>query len=234
MGRSAFRRMVSCVLMLAFPVSLFAADSSTAMLYAHGAAWINGSHVPASSAIFTGDLLQTRFDSGANINAPGSAITVLGDSLVEFEGSALKVERGAVAVATSTRIAATAGDVQVAPASSTWTEYNLSDVDGTVRIIATKGDLIVSDDNGSVTLPQGQQTTRDAQPDQSAKTDASDNKSGKKKNKKQDGAAPGATGGLLNSTAAIAVGLGAAAGAGLAIWAITGSGENPVSPSTIK
>jgi hypothetical protein len=52
------------------------------MLYARGAAWLNGSHVPASSAIFNGDLLQTRSDSGANITAPGSTITVLGDSLV--------------------------------------------------------------------------------------------------------------------------------------------------------
>jgi hypothetical protein len=91
MGMAAFRKMVSCVLLLCFPASLWAADSGAAMLYTHGAAWLNGAHVPASSAIFTGDLLQTRSDSGANINAPGSSITVLGDSLVQFEGSSLKV-----------------------------------------------------------------------------------------------------------------------------------------------
>ena len=32
MGRSAFRGMVSCVLMILFPGSLFAADSNAAML----------------------------------------------------------------------------------------------------------------------------------------------------------------------------------------------------------
>lgn len=234
MGRSAFRRMVSCVLLVGFPFSLFAADSGTAMLYAHGAAWINGSHVPSSSAIFSGDLLQTRFDSGANINAPGSAITVLGDSLVQFEGSSLKVEHGAVTVATSKRTATTAGDVQVSPVSSAWTEFNVSDVDGTVRIVASKGDLIVTDETGSVTLPQGQQTTRDEQPDQTAKSDNPDGKSGKKKKKKQEGAAPGATGGALNSPLAIGLGVGAAATAGLAIWVFTGSGEEPVSPSTMR
>ena len=96
MGMSAFRRMVSCVLLLILPASLFAADSDAAMLYANGAAWVNGSHVPNSSAIFSGDLVQTRSDSAASIHAPGSSITVLADSLVQFEGVSLKVEHGGV------------------------------------------------------------------------------------------------------------------------------------------
>ncbi len=86
MGSSAFRRIVSCLLLLIVPASLFAADSAAAMLYANGAAWVNGSHVPTSSAIFAGDMVQTRSDSAVNINASGSTITVLGDSLVQFEG----------------------------------------------------------------------------------------------------------------------------------------------------
>src|ERR1700683_3209277 len=101
MGMSAFRRMVSCVLLLMVPGSLLAADTGAAMLYADGAAWLNGSHVPKSSAIFAGDLVQTRSDSAANIHAPGSSITVLGDSLVQFEGSSLEVERGGVRVSPS-------------------------------------------------------------------------------------------------------------------------------------
>src|SRR6202167_530734 len=97
MGMSAFRRMASCVLLIV-PVTLFAADPGAAMLYADGAAWLNGSHIPNSSAIFAGDLVQTRSDSAANIHAPGSSITVLGDSLVKFEGDSLKVEHGGVSV----------------------------------------------------------------------------------------------------------------------------------------
>src|SRR5579863_5392539 len=157
MGISALRRMVSCVLLMGIPASSFAADTgAAAMLYTHGAAWINGAHVPASSAIFNGDLLQTRSDSGANINAPGSSITILGDSLVQFQGSSLKVEHGSVDVATSKGVATTVGDVRVAPASSSWTEFNVTDVDGTVKIAANKGDLTITDDSGTVTLPQGQ------------------------------------------------------------------------------
>src|ERR1700747_59932 len=102
MGKSAFRGVVSYVLLFLFPGSLFGADSSAAMLYTHGAAWVNGAHVPRpSSAIFSGDLLQTRSDSVANINEPGSSITVLSDSLVEFEGASVDIQHGGVTVSTS-------------------------------------------------------------------------------------------------------------------------------------
>jgi hypothetical protein len=226
MGIASFRKMVSCLLLLAFPVSLVASDSEAGMLYTHGAAWINGVHVPASSAIFSGDLLQTRSDSGASINAAGSSINILGDSLVQFEGSSLKLEHGGVDVATSKGVATTAGDVRVAPSTNSWTEFNVTDIDGTVRIAARKGDLTVTDDTGTVTLAQGQQTTRDEQSDQSTSSDKTD----KKKDKKRGGGAPpAAAGGVLSSTGAV-IG-GTAAIGGVAIWILTRS-DNPVSPSS--
>jgi hypothetical protein len=216
---SAFRKMVSCVLLLLFPASMFAADSGAAMLYSNGTAWLNGVHVPRSSAIFSGDLVQTRPGSVANINAPGSAITVVGDSLVQFEGTSLKVEHGGVAVSTSRSVAATAGEVKVAPASNAWTEFNVTDVDGTVRIAARKGDLSITDGNGTVMLAQGQETTRD-------ETSESD----KKKDKKRGtGAAPAAGGGILNSP--LAIGIGAAAIVGVTTWVLI-KNDNPVSPSS--
>ena len=222
MGMAAFRKLVSCVLLLILPGSLMAADSGAAMLYADGAAWLNGNSVPKSSAIFSGDLVQTRSDSGASIHAPGSSITVLGDSLVQFEGASLKVEHGGVAVATSKAMVTTAGDVRVEPASSTWTEFNVTDTDGTVRIVARKGDLKITDDQGTTTLQQGQDTTRDEQSDQT------DNSKKKSKKKQGVGAAPAAGGGLLDSP--IAVGIGGAAVLGITIWVLVKS-DNPLSPA---
>jgi|SRR5277367_885421 len=224
MGMSAFRRMVSCVLLLAFPSSLLAADSSAAMLYANGAAWVNGSHAPNSSAIFSGDMVQTRSDSAASINAPGSSITVLADSMVQFEGATLKVEHGGVTVSTSKELAASAGDVIVAPASPAWTEFNMTDVDGTVRISARKGDVKITDDKGTVLLAQGQETTRNDQSDQS---DGSDGKKKNKKGNSNSGAAPAAGGGILNSP--VALGVGAAAIVGVTAWVLIRN-DNPVSP----
>jgi hypothetical protein len=217
MGGSAFRKLVCCVLVISFPALMFAADNSAAMLYTHGTAWVNGAHVPrASSSIFSGDLLQTRSDSVANINSPGSTITVFSDSLVQFEGSSLRIEHGGVTVSTSKGIGTTVGDIRVLPLSSSWTEFNVIDVDGTVRIAARKGDVSVSDGSGSVTLAQGQETTREQSSDQSDK-DQPDK--GKKKNKKQaPGAVPGASGGALNSP--VAVGIGAGAIVGVTAWVL--------------
>jgi hypothetical protein len=227
MGKSAFRGMVSCVLMILFPGSLFAADSNAAMLYTNGAAWVNGAHVPrSSSAIFQGDLLQTRSDSVANINQSGSSITVLSDSLVQFEGVSVDIQHGGVTVSTSKGIAATAGDVKVTPASNAWTEFNVSDIDGTVRIHASKGDLTISDGKEVATLQQGQDTTRDESTDN---TDQNGKKKGKNK-KRATGAVPAAGGGILSSP--YAVGIGGAAVLGITTWVlIKNGGDNPASPA---
>src|ERR1700727_1379625 len=101
MSQSGFRRVVSCVLLLIFPASMFAVDSNAAMLYTRGAAYVNGSHVPGSSAIFSGDLLQTPANAMAHINEPGSSITILSDSLVRFEPAAVDIEHGGGAGSTS-------------------------------------------------------------------------------------------------------------------------------------
>jgi hypothetical protein len=220
MGRSAFRGLVSSVLVVLFPIVSFAAESTPAMLYTNGAAWINGAHVPRPSlAIFSGDLLQTRSDSVAHINGSGSSVTVLADSLVQFEGSSVRINHGGVAVSTSKQMGTTAGDVKVTPASNDWTEFNVTDFDGTVRIAARKGDLLVSDGQNTVTLPQGQETTRD---------ETTPDSSGKKKKKQQAGAPAAATGGILNSPWAI--GAGAVAVGGVATWVLIKNDE-PASPA---
>jgi hypothetical protein len=226
MGKSAFRGLVSCVLMVLFPGSLFAADSNAAMLYTNGAAWVNGAHVPRSaSSIFSGDLLQTRSDSVANINQSGSSITVLSDSLVEFEGASVDIQHGGVTVSTSKEVAATAGDVKVMPASNAWTEFNVSDLDGKVRIFARKGNLTISDGQSVVTLAQGQDTTRD----ESSGTADQTNQNGKKKKKKlAAGAVPAASGGILSSP--YAIGIGAGAIVGVTTWVLI-KNDNPASPT---
>ena len=224
MGKSALRGMVSCVLMILFPYSLFAADSNAAMLYVNGAAWVNGAHVPRpSSAIFSGDLVQTRRDSVANINEPGASITVLSDSLVQFGGSSLKIEHGGVTVATSKGVGTVAGDVKVTPASNAWTEFNVTDVDGTVRIAARKGDLTIFDGSQTTTLAQGQETTR-----QETSDETTDQNGKKHKRKEAGGAVPGATGGVLSSPYAIGIGAGAITAVG--IWVLTRP-DNPASPA---
>lgn len=220
MGQSVSRCVVCCVLMILLPFSLFAADTGAAMVYTNGAAWINGGNIPSSSsAIFTGDLLQTRSDSVANINEPGSSITVLADSLVKFQGTSLEIEHGAVTVSTSRGVSTIAGNVKVTPSLQTWTEFNVTDVDGTVRIAARKGDLVVSNGKETSTLAQGQETS----------VDESSGKGNHKGKGTQSGATTGASGGVLNSP--WAVGAGGAVGTYFLVRWVIMPQEDPASPS---
>jgi hypothetical protein len=202
-------RNVACWTMIAVvPASLWAADSSPAMLYARGTAWINGGAVPRTSAVFPGDLVQTRSDSVASINASGSNVVVLADSLVKFEGPAVALEHGSLRVATSKGLSTHSGDLTVAPASNGWTEFEVKQVgDDTVQIMAQKGDVTVSDGSNSSTLSQGQQTTVGNSMEKK-----------KKKRRKGGGAIPASGGAVLDSPVVIYGG--AAAVGGLLTWVL--------------
>lgn len=226
MRRSAFWRIASWFLTVTMPFSLLANDTGAGMLYSNGQVWLNGVHVPNSSAIFAGDLVQTPSDAPANIHTPGSSITVLSDSLVKFAASSLDLDHGGISVATSKGVAATIGGLRVAPASNNWTEFNVSDMNGMVRILARKGDLTITDDSGTVNLPEGQQTTRDDSATQNTSSPGDTNN--KKKKKRAAGALPAGQGGSLNSP--VVIGAGAAAVAGVTLWVIL-QGDDAISPS---
>jgi hypothetical protein len=203
--------------------SLLAADSKAAIICANGVAWINGASVPrSSSTIFSGDLLLTRSDSVANINQPGSILTVWPDSLVRFEYSSLNLEHGRVTIATSSGVAVVAGDVKIAPVSDAWTEFNVVDVDGTVRVLARKGEITVADRTRTVTLLQGQEISRDQS------SDANNAPEERKRKSRSAGAPPSATGGIMSSPYAIATG--AAVISGVSTWVLIHS-DDPVSPA---
>jgi hypothetical protein len=215
------QKILSGMMAVIVPAALFAADSGAAMLYSTGSTWLNGSSLPKTSAIFSGDLVQTKAGSVAKINASGSSLIVLSDSLVQFEGNAVKLEHGGVAVSTSKAMATHAGDVTVTPTASVWTQFDVTDVDGKVQIAARKGDLSINDGAETTMLAQGQQTTRDASSrDQSEPQE-------KKKKKRTGAAAPAGVGGSLDSPLAIGIGFGAVVG--LATWVLLQDGE-PVSP----
>jgi hypothetical protein len=218
MSASRFRCVLSCLLALLIPMQLWAADTASAILYTNGSTWVNGGPVPQSAAVFSGDMVQTRSDSTARINASGSSVMVLADSLVKFQGPEVEIEHGAVQVATSRALATKAGEVTIKPAGSSWTEFQVADVDGRVQIVATRGDLTVQDQQGTTTLSQGEQTTRDdtSQPEK------------KKHRRHGTGAEPAAHGSIMNSTGMI-IGATAVAGA-ITAWVLL-QNEEPLSPS---
>src|SRR5215470_11569011 len=159
---SLLRSALAGLLICALPASTFAADNAAGMVYTNGTAWINGSTVPKTMAVFSGDLVQTRPDSMANIKASKLNVLVFSDSLVQFEPQTLKLEHGRVNVLTFKDFAVRVGELKIAPKDSSHTsEFEISDTDGVARIIARKGDLMLDDGKSVTEIPEGKETSKD-------------------------------------------------------------------------
>lgn len=208
-----FRKVLSCALavLTTIPASVFGGEPNAAMLYARGTAWVNGAPILRNSAIFPGDLVQTKANSAANIHLPGSVVTVLPDSLAEFEGASLELQHGGIVILSSKQLPTHIGDVTVTAAKPEWTEFWAGNTDGSVTIMARRGEVTVSDDNGTTTLSAGQETTREDS----------------KKKKKRRGAAAAATGSIMDSKAALIAGIAAIGGITTLVLL---QREDPISP----
>src|SRR5271170_5297712 len=159
------RSLICWALIAVTPGSMVAADpdSGAAMLYTKGkgTVWLNGKALPRSSAIFPGDLIQTQSESLATLDASGSGVVVLQDSLVKFQGNSVSIEHGGVSVATSKGMVALAKEVTVTPASNAWTEFVVADTNGPVQVVASKGNVNVNCGKGTANLSEGEQATPD-------------------------------------------------------------------------
>ena len=147
-------------MILLLPVSVMAAGLSAAMAHSYGAAWLNGAAVEHASAIFPGDLVQTNPGAILKIDASGSTVTVLSDSLVKFDGDSAAIEHGSAQLKTSSSMSARAGIVTVTPTSSALTEFQVTRADGAVQVVALKGDLHITNGAQTTTLSHGQQATQ--------------------------------------------------------------------------
>src|SRR5260370_42572386 len=130
MSRTVYVKILNSllVLILILPVSLFAADRPGAMVYSHGTALLNGYSIARSSALFFGYLVQTNADSAANINASGSIVLVLNDSLVQYQDDAVKFEHAGISVSTSKLLATLPGDITVSPPANVWPQFEVTDL----------------------------------------------------------------------------------------------------------
>jgi hypothetical protein len=166
MSASTLRNVICWMLIAVTPASLVAADadSGAAMLYGrgNGTVWLNGRPLPRSSAVFPGDLIQTQPESLATLDASGSGVIVMQDSLVKFEGNAVSLKHGGVSVATSKGMVALAREVTVTPVSNAWTEFEVADANGTVQVVASVGKVNVNCGKSTASLSEGEQATPDA------------------------------------------------------------------------
>jgi hypothetical protein len=213
------RQLFSIFLICSLSVPSFTADESSApaaILHTSGKVQVNRTGAPGTLALFSGDSVDTQSDSVANITSGGNSILVLPNSSVQLQRNAVELSRGDVVIATSSGLAAKAGEFTIAPVAQKQSKFEISENDDSVTVAAQQGNVTVSDGQESATVQEGQQTTRE-----------------KKKKKKAAGVPPTTEGGFISGKT-IAI-LGGASGAALAGILIAEKGPKKcVSPSGDK
>ena len=156
-----------------FPLSLIAADTGPAILHSNGGVWVNGAEVAASTTVFPGDFIETRRGSVANLDTEGSSVLIQAESVVKFQGDYVTLDHGSVSVGTSTSMSVHVNCIQVTPVANVRTQYDVTDVNGTVEVAANKEDVNISqggtlrkaasesNSSQSATVREGQKATRD-------------------------------------------------------------------------
>jgi hypothetical protein len=130
------------------------ADRPSAMLTTSGTVRVNGTVLPQSTSVFTGDVIDTAPESVGSLSRNGTSVVVDPDSSVQYQDDSVSVLKGMARVQTSKGMAARAGRISVIPASSD----ALFDVrtDGKTALIASReGALTLTDGTDSFTLDPG-------------------------------------------------------------------------------
>lgn len=171
-GVPRMRAFACWTIMLLCPLSLSAADQRSAVVHSQGGVWLNGSEVSGTIAVMSGDLLETKPGFAANLDAEGSSILIQPESIIKFQGTFLSLEHGSVAVGTSTEMGVQIKCLKVEPVSLERTQYEVTDLSGTVQVAARRNDVNISVSGtgkaASASAPgqsaivhEGEQTTRD-------------------------------------------------------------------------
>jgi len=113
------------------------------MLHTQGGVWINGYEARDSSAVFPGDLLETKPGSSASLSLDGSTVLIQPESVAKLQADLLELDHGSVAVGTSKSFKVRVNCLTVVPVLSTWTQYEVNNLNGSVQVAARKGDVNV-------------------------------------------------------------------------------------------
>ena len=161
----------------------------------------------------------------ATIELPGSKAIIRPDTIVSYEGDELLLEHGTVSVDTSTLLRVRVGCITVTPVRGGPTSYDVTDVDGKVKISALKDDVYVdarSRDTKDVSKPSKSERAVVRETEQKTRED-------------KCAAAPldhaDAKGAFLDSPYAIAAG---AIMVGGVTWWVLCQNSQPASPQTPK
>lgn len=144
-------KVVSCAMLLVFPVATFAADSGIAVVYPDHAINLNGSLLDRSQAVVDGDQLRTN-NGGATIALAGATLQMGAASEVVFHPTGARVMNGALTITTSRALGTEIANLRVEPVSGR-ARYLVSQQGSKIVIAAMEGSVRVTDGNQNVVVP---------------------------------------------------------------------------------
>jgi hypothetical protein len=114
-----------------------------AIIHTQGGVWVNDSEARDSTAVFSGDVIETKPGFSATLDLDGSEILLAPEAVAKFQENALALDHGSVSVGTSKSFKVQVHCVTVAPMANEWTQYEVTDVNGTIQVAARKKDVNV-------------------------------------------------------------------------------------------
>lgn len=141
------RLCVSLFLIVILPASLLGQalpdQPRGAILHADGGVWVNGYETHDSSAVFPGDVIETKSGASANLSMDGSTVLLAPESVGKFQGDLLELDHGIVSVVTTKSFKVRVNCIRVIPVINEWTQYVVTDLNGSVQVNAQKKDVNV-------------------------------------------------------------------------------------------
>ena len=114
--------------------------------------------------------MRTQKENSARIDADGSTITVEPETIVQFEGLELALDHGHLQLDTAREMKVLIGCVTVTPITYDRTQFDVTDIDGKVKVVAYKNDVKIElhgsalrktkGESSSTIVREGEQATR--------------------------------------------------------------------------
>jgi len=129
-------------LLLVFPSSLMG-QTPVAIIHTQGGVWVNGSEARDATAIFVGDVLETKTGFSATLNLEGASVLLQPETVATLDDGVLVLDHGSVSVGTNIGFRVRVNCLTVVPVLKDWTQYDVTDLNGTVQVVASKKDVNV-------------------------------------------------------------------------------------------
>lgn len=161
--RTGCSRGAAClIVMLALGALAFGGSSDSALLRANGGVVVNGIVSPTTTALFTGDKVQTADGGSVTIVSPGSMVLAPQNSEMVFNGGVLDLAEGTASISTTQGMTARVDKYMVSPATGGTARFEIKKTGGSILVRASSGSLTVAAPGHTFTLAEGATATFDS------------------------------------------------------------------------